>query len=146
MAATTSSAPAICGTLFGFTKLAASTRGSPAAASLSHSSARVSGGRIFSSFCSPSLGPTSTTCTCIGSPPALYLLDLREHCSAGDEGALAVGQRNDPAGVRSSNRLLHLHRLEDQEQLSLLDLLALVHQHPHHRSRHRGRQAGAGGT
>src|SRR5918992_3739009 len=144
MAATTSSAPAICGTFFGFTKLAASTRGTPAAASLSHRSARVSGGRIFSSFCSPSLGPTSTTCTCIGSPPVLFFFDLREHCSAGDEGALAVGQRSYPTGVRSRHPLLHLHRLEDQEQLPLLDLVALAHQHPHHRPRHRGRQAGAG--
>src|SRR5918998_2346314 len=143
MAATTSSAPAICGTFFGFTKLAASTRGTPGAASLSHRSARVSGGRIFSSFCRPSLGPTSTTCTCIGSPPVLFFFDLREHCSAGDEGALAVGQRSYPTSVRSRHRLLHLHRLEDQEQLPLLDLVALAHQHPHHRPRHRGREAGA---
>ena len=39
--AKTSSAPAICGTSFGFTKLAASTRGSPVAASRAHSSART---------------------------------------------------------------------------------------------------------
>src|SRR3712207_9302207 len=102
MAAITSSAPAICGTLVGLTKLAASTLGTPAAASLSQSSALTSGGRIFSSFCKPSLGPTSTSCTRIESPPwspalSAYMLPgsyLRKHSAAGDEGALAVGQRD----------------------------------------------------
>ncbi len=58
--ANTSSALAICGTLLGLTKLAASTRGRPAAASLSHSSALTSGESLLSSFCKPSRGPTST--------------------------------------------------------------------------------------
>src|SRR5215217_7809176 len=60
MADITSSAPAICGTRFGLTKLAASTRGTPAAASFSQSSARTSGESVLSSFCRPSRGPTST--------------------------------------------------------------------------------------
>src|ERR687893_2786666 len=149
MAAITSSAPAICGTFLGFTKLAASTRETPAAASMSQSLARTSGERIISSFCRPSRGPTSTNCTRIGSPPSdpslvaptLLLRYLREHGPARDEGALAVGQRSDPAGAGSYYGLLHLHGLEDEEQLPLLYLFALAHQHPHHRPRHRGRQA-----
>ena len=57
--ATTSSAPAICGTRFGLTKLTASTRGSPARARRSHSSARTDGSSVCDSFCRPSRGPTS---------------------------------------------------------------------------------------
>src|SRR5215211_7953956 len=139
----TSSAPAIWGTLLGLTKLAASTFGIPAAASRSHSPARISGESIFSSFCRPSLGPTSTTCT-ESTFSMLPLFYLCEHGPAGDEGALVVGQRGDPAGVGSRHGLLHLHRLEDQQQLSLFDLVALGYQHPHHLPGHRGRKAGAG--
>src|SRR5215210_4823949 len=114
MEAITSSAPAICGTFFGFTKLAASIRVTPVAASLSQSSALDSGGSVFSSFCNPSLGPTSTICTSIGSPPARRrsLLYLREHRSARDQRTLPVGQRSDPTGVRGGYGLLHLHGLE----------------------------------
>src|SRR5215212_2005689 len=145
MAAITSSAPAICGTLLGLTKLATSTLGPPAAASWSHSPARISGGSIFFSFCRPSLGPTSTTCTGLTFPASiLTLFHLREHGSAGNEGALIVGERDDPTSVGRRHGLLHLHRLEHQQQLSLFDLVALVHQHPHHRPRHRGGKAGAG--
>jgi hypothetical protein len=50
MAAITFSAPAIWGTRLGLTKLAASTRGTPAAASRSQSSARISGASDLSSF------------------------------------------------------------------------------------------------
>ena len=46
IAATTSSAPAICGTGFGLTKLTASMRGTPAAASRSTSSARTPGASV----------------------------------------------------------------------------------------------------
>ena len=60
-AAKTSSAPAICGTSFGWTKLAASIRLRPAAAIRVHSSARTAGSRITLSFCRPSRGPTSHT-------------------------------------------------------------------------------------
>src|SRR5215212_6088402 len=67
--AITSSAPAICGTSLGLTKLAASTLATPAAASRSHSSARVSGESVSSSFCRPSRGPTSTISIRTGSPP-----------------------------------------------------------------------------
>src|SRR5918999_3310673 len=149
MVASTSSAPAICGTLLGFTKLAASTRETPAAASLSHSLDRISGETIFSSFCKPSRGLRSTRCTRIGSPPSapcfvaptLPLFHLCEHGPAGDQVALAIGQRSDPTGVRGHYRLLHLHGLEDQEQLSRPNLVAFANQHPHHRPRHRGGQA-----
>ena len=57
--AKTSSAPAICGTRFGCTKLAASTRGSPAAARRLQSSARTVGPSVAGSFRRPSRGPTS---------------------------------------------------------------------------------------
>ena len=57
----TSSAPAICGTSVGLTKLAASMRFNPAAASRSHRPARVDGSSVFASFWSPSRGPTSQT-------------------------------------------------------------------------------------
>src|SRR4051812_5041070 len=60
-AATTSSAPAICGTRSSRTKLTASTRGSPARARRAQSCARVGGGSVSGSFCSPSRGPTSQT-------------------------------------------------------------------------------------
>jgi hypothetical protein len=56
---TTSSAPAICGTRRGSTKLATSTARSPAATRRPTRSARISGGRTSGSFCRPSLGPTS---------------------------------------------------------------------------------------
>src|SRR3954471_13628191 len=55
----TSSALAICGTRAGLTKLTASTRGTPAAASRSQSSARTAGASVVASFWSPSRGPTS---------------------------------------------------------------------------------------
>src|SRR5918911_2189320 len=71
MLAITSSAPAICGTTLGCTKLAASTLATPASASLLHSSARTSGESVLSSFCSPSRGPTSTISTRIRSNPLL---------------------------------------------------------------------------
>ena len=61
--AKTSSAPAICGTSFGCTKLAASIRLSPVLASLVHSSARVAGSSVTLSFWRPSRGPTSQTLT-----------------------------------------------------------------------------------
>src|SRR5215211_6187104 len=72
------------------------------------------------------------------------LFDLREHDPAGDESALAVGQRGDPAGVGRGDRLLHLHSLEDEQHLPLLDVVALAYEDLYHRPRHRRRQAGAG--
>ena len=54
---------AICGTRAGFTKLVASIRRTPAAARCSMSSSFASVLRTASSFCSPSLGATSTICT-----------------------------------------------------------------------------------
>ena len=63
IAPTTSSAPAICGTASGRTKLAASIRGSRAALRRLTSSARPSGGSVSGSFCRPSRGPTSQTVT-----------------------------------------------------------------------------------
>ena len=59
--ATTSSAPAICGTRSPRTKLTASIRGSPAAPSRSTSSARTAGASVSGSFWRPSRGPTSHT-------------------------------------------------------------------------------------
>ena len=56
----TSSAPAICGTRAGCTKLTASIRRSPAAASASMYATRAATSSTASSFCSPSRGPTST--------------------------------------------------------------------------------------
>ena len=61
--ATTSSAPAICGTSAGLTKLTASIRGRPAAASRLTSSARTAGASVLASFWSPSRGPTSQIVT-----------------------------------------------------------------------------------
>ncbi len=57
--ATSSAASASCGTHFGWTKLVASTIGSPAAMSLVMNSALSSSDTIPDSFCSPSRGPTS---------------------------------------------------------------------------------------
>ena len=62
-AATTSSAPAICGTRVSSTKLTASIRGSPALDSRRTSSARTAGASVSGSFWSPSRGPTSQTVT-----------------------------------------------------------------------------------
>ncbi len=59
IAAATSSAPAICGTRSSRTKLTASIRGSPAAASRFTSSARTAGASVSGSFWRPSRGPTS---------------------------------------------------------------------------------------
>ena len=63
IAATTSSAPAICGTRPGWTKLTASIAGRPAAASRLTRSARTAGSSTACSFWSPSRGPTSQTVT-----------------------------------------------------------------------------------
>src|SRR5918998_1171961 len=71
------------------------------------------------------------------------IFDLREHGPAGDEISFSVWERGDPAGVGRGNRLLHLHRLEHEQELPLLDLVALTDEHLYHRARHRGRQAGA---
>src|SRR5918997_6402409 len=71
------------------------------------------------------------------------IFDLREHGPAGDEISFPVWERGDPAGVGRGDRLLHLHRLEDEQELPLLDLVALTDEHLYHRARHRGRQAGA---
>ena len=62
-AATTSSAPAICGTRSALTKLTASTRGRPAAASLLQSSARTAGASVCGWLWRPSRGPTSQIVT-----------------------------------------------------------------------------------
>ena len=53
----TSSAPAICGTRLGLTKLTASTRGTPAAARRSHSSARTAGASVVVLVLEPVAGP-----------------------------------------------------------------------------------------
>ena len=57
--ATSSAASASCGTHVGWTKLVASTIGSPAAMSRWTNSALISTGTIADSFCRPSRGPTS---------------------------------------------------------------------------------------
>lgn len=58
-----------CGTHFGDTKLVASTTGSPLETSNLISSTFTSVGIIVFSFCSPSLGPTSTILTTSGTEP-----------------------------------------------------------------------------
>src|SRR5690606_28694895 len=61
MAANTASPSAICGTFFGLTKLAASSRLKPAATILSISASLFSVETMSGSFCNPSRGLTSTS-------------------------------------------------------------------------------------
>src|SRR3712207_7849217 len=71
------------------------------------------------------LFPYTTLFRSIGSPPSdpflvastLLLRYLREHGPAGDEGALAVGQRSDPACAGSYYGLLHLRSEEHTSEL-----------------------------
>ena len=58
-----SSASAICGTRLGFTKLAASSRRTPAPISRSINSALVAVDTVAGSLCRPSRAATSTICT-----------------------------------------------------------------------------------
>src|SRR5215204_6620312 len=76
--------------------------------------------------------------------PFLILAHLGEYGPSWDEGALLERERVDHPGVGCCNGLLHLHRLDHEEELSLLDLLALFDEHLHDRTRHRGCEAGGG--
>src|SRR5215212_3653166 len=79
---------------------------------------------------------------CAGS--ALDLPHLYEHGASWDEGAFFERERVDHARVGGRDGLLHLHGLEDEKELALLDFLALFDEHLHDRTRHRGCEAGGG--
>src|SRR3954470_6437985 len=111
MRSSTSVWSAICGTHFGDTNAVASTAGSPASARRSISSTLTAVGTSPRSFCSPSRGPTSTILTALSKRDQLRAF---EHLLAGDIVDLlhrAVRRRGD--GV------LHLHRFENQQRVSL---------------------------
>ena len=80
----------------------------------------------------------------VGEAPFLGLAHLGEYGPSWDEGALLERERVDHPGVGCCDGLLHLHRLEHEEELSLLDFLALIDEHFHDRTGHRGCEAGGG--
>src|SRR5215213_8876965 len=127
---------AICGTHFGDTNAVASTAGSPASARRSISSTLTAVGTSPRSFCSPSRGPTSTMRTGLFKRDQLRAF---QHLLAGGIVDLlhrTVGGRGD--GV------LHLHRLEDQQRVSLAHLRAGRGHELDHLARHRrGERAAA---
>src|SRR5215218_4318425 len=76
--------------------------------------------------------------------PALMFFQFCEHGASGDQGAFAEGERSDDAGVWGKDGLLHLHGFENEEELSLFDLLALFDEHPHDGAWHGGGEARRG--
>src|SRR5581483_9595215 len=147
MPRSTSSASASCGTHLGFTKLVASTTGSPAAARRSMSSILVCAGTIAASFCSPSRGPTSTIVTwpgksaicreslrfilCRESLRSILRIDIEIHqrLSAVDLVAGRAEHGGDRAVGRRADGVLHLHGLDDDQLVALADLLSAGHAH-----------------
>src|SRR5512134_2017861 len=139
MRSSTSVWSAICGTHFGETKAVASTAGRPASARRSISSTLTAVGTSPRSFCKPSRGPTSTNRTksgtdhvfvagedvvwAIGEKRGLSLLLERyqlgtfEHLLAG-----GVVDFLHHAVRRRGDRVLHLHRLQDEQRLALAHL------------------------
>src|SRR5207245_8024708 len=99
------SAPAICGTRPGWTKLAASTRGSPASARRRQNSARTAGARVMSSLWSPSRGPTSQIVARGSTSGPVYFQALLP-----DPGAFALHVAN--AGLWTESRAVALTDLE----------------------------------
>src|SRR5918995_2797754 len=87
--------------------------------------------------CAAAPGPVSETLF-------LGLAHLGEHGASRNEGSLVEGEGMDYSCVGRGDWLFHFHRLQDEEELSLLDLLALFDEHLHDRTRHRSRQAGGG--
>src|SRR5262245_64420437 len=107
MRSSTSVWSAICGTHFGETNAVASTAGRPASARRSISSSLAAVGTSPGSFCSPSRGPTSTRRT---------LLFQRDQLRAfGNLIPGAVGNLLHHAVPWRGDRVLHLHRLQDQQ-------------------------------
>src|SRR5215210_6044908 len=80
----------------------------------------------------------------IGAPFSLGFLHLYEYGAPRNEGALSKRKRPDGSIVGRRDGLLHLHGLQDEQELSLLDLLALLDEHLHDRTRHRRGQARCG--
>src|SRR5215470_8759417 len=113
MRSSTSVWSAICGTHFGETNAVASTAGRPASARRSISSSLTAVGTSPGSFCSPSRGPTSTMRT--------RLIKRDELRAFGDLLAGAEMHFLHHAVLRGSNRVLHLHRLQDEERIALGD-------------------------
>src|SRR5262247_2147237 len=110
MRSSTSVWSAICGTHFGDTNAVASTAGSPASARRSISSSLTAVGTSPGSFCSPSRGPTSTMRTRLAKGDQLRAL---RHLLAG-----AVVDFLHHAVLRRGDRVLHLHRLQDQQRVA----------------------------
>src|SRR5439155_18247244 len=60
---------------------------------------------------------------------ARRVLDDRQRRAGGDRLALLDGQLGNDAGLVGGDLVLHLHRLDDRDELALLDLLALLDEH-----------------
>src|SRR6185295_1135719 len=102
---------AICGIHLGETNAVASIAQRPALPSRSISSSLTAVGTSPGSFCRPSRGPTSTRRTDLFKGDQLRAL---EHLLAG-----GVVDFLHHAGGRRGDRVLHLHRLEDQQRFAL---------------------------
>src|SRR5688572_6288837 len=142
MRSSTSVWSAICGIHLGETNAVASTAGSPASARRSMSSTLTSVGTSPRSFCSPSRGPTSTIFTDLFKGNQLRAL---EDLLAGSVMDFFHGPVSG-----SCNRVLHLHRFQDQEGIAFRHLGSGLGHHfddfPRHRRRKRaGRGIGTRG-
>src|SRR5690606_11020522 len=70
------------------------------------------------------------------SPAAIRLLDAGEHCALLDRVTDGVGHVGDRAAAVGPDGVLHLHRLDDADDVPLLDLRPLLEQVLHHDSLH----------
>src|SRR5688572_29800615 len=135
MRSSTSVWSAICGTHLGETNAVASTAGKPASARRSISSSLTAVGTSPGSFCSPSRGPTSTMRTLL----KCHQLRALGHLLAG-----AIVDLLHHAVLRRGDRVLHLHRFQDQQGVAFRYLGAGLGEHlddlPGHR---RGERTGA---
>src|SRR4051812_14464783 len=156
MRAITDALSAICGTHFGDTNAVASIAVKPVRVNRSISSTLMSVGTMPFSFCRPSRGPTSTSFTRAGSammqsadvhearghrvsPRAPVferamlsaLQEVHELRTFGDLLTHREAESLDPAVGGCSDRVLHLHRFEDQQRRILLDVRARLGQPGH---------------
>src|SRR3954447_22707898 len=139
MPARTSAVSAICGTHLGDTKAPASITGNPVSDSRSISSTLTASGTMAFSFWSPSRGPTSTIFTRPGSAMSCLLED-DQFGAVLDLIADGVADLPDPPFGGSLDGVLHLHRLHDDQRLTLGNVSARLGQHRDDAARHRGDQ------
>jgi hypothetical protein len=125
MPAKTSAASAICGTHLGLTNADTSIRGRPADERRSTNAVLSAVDSAACSFCSPSLGPTSTIETLAG---RIRSSSISMSTNPGwTRLALAAVHCGSVPGPLARTGRLHLHGFEDDERLAALDGIADAH-------------------